>query len=121
MQKYLTNREPCTCGCLSSCWHLKLFEGCLGCRENETQPTQANPQQIHLVLKKQSVCQSAHTAAATPAEGSCQQEVEAVHFPRLLPLVLILHAQGCPGSPAIRNDLCQRAHYKNHLSFLVHV
>lgn len=79
-----------------------------------------NPLKICLIEKQICLAISTH-ATASWAEGSRQQEVKAVHFLRLLPLVLRLHTQGCPGSGAIRNDLCQRAHYRNHLSLLVHV
>lgn len=103
--------------CLASIF--KRSEACSGCSERRFTPIQS-PTDFP-PLKNRSVWQSAHMPLPCEQEGSHQQEVGDVHFLRLFPFVLTLHPQGCPGSGAIRNDLCQRAHYKNHLSLLVPV
>lgn len=118
--KSVTHSEPLPVNVCLLTSIRRHFEGCLGGREMRHVTARTPPRQICLILKMIRL-ETGRTTAASWAEGSHRQEVKAVHFLRRLLLLLIVHTQGCPGSQTIKNDLCQRAYYKNHLSFLVRV
>lgn len=114
--------KPYAHECLFPCQDLKTLWRLHGTLQDETHHhTDQSPTDLHHFKNDLFGNQHMLLLPREQREGSHRQEVEAVHFLRLLPLSLILHAQGCLGSRAIRNDLCQRVHYKNHLSLLVRV